>query len=179
MIIPAIDLIAGQTVRLFKGDYSKVTYYQQIPQDLVRRYSDGGADVIHIVDLQGARDVANRQLDLMLDGKLFKRYAVGVGRYGKTPLGTFITVVHQTNPDWTPPSGGIIPFGDPLNVLGTRWISIQDDARPEIKGFGIHGTADRTSIGGETSNGCIRMLNEDVEEVFLLIPRGTKVVIQE
>lgn len=124
-------------------------------------------------------DKSNRQLDLMLGGKLFKRYAVGVGRYGKTPLGTFMTVVHQTNPDWTPPSGGIIPFGDPLNVLGTRWISIQDDARPEIKGFGIHGTADRTSIGGETSNGCIRMLNEDVEEVFLLIPRGTKVVIQE
>lgn len=124
-------------------------------------------------------DKSNRQLDLMLNGKLFKRYAVGVGRYGKTPLGTFMTVVHQTNPDWTPPSGGIIPFGDPRNVLGTRWMSIQDDARPEIKGFGIHGTSDRESIGGETSNGCIRMLNEDVEEVFLLIPRGTKVVIQE
>lgn len=124
-------------------------------------------------------DKSDRQLELILNGKLFKRYAVGVGRYGKTPLGTFMTVVHQTQPDWTPPSGGIIPFGDPRNVLGTRWISIQDDTRPEIKGFGIHGTSDRESIGGETSNGCIRMLNEDVEEVFLLIPRGTKVVINE
>ncbi len=124
-------------------------------------------------------DKSNRTMDLMINGTRLKRYSVGLGRHGKTPLGTFQTVVHQTNPDWSPPSGGIVPFGDPLNVLGTRWISFLDANRPELKGFGIHGTADRTSIGGETSNGCIRMLNEDVEEVFLLIPRGTQVVISE
>ncbi|MGE4490212.1 MAG: L,D-transpeptidase family protein, partial [Kiritimatiellales bacterium] len=118
-------------------------------------------------------------LDLMMNGRLFKRYAVGLGRYGKTPLGTFKTVVHQMNPDWTPPSGGIIPFGDPRNVLGTRWMSIQDASRPDIKGFGIHGTSERDSIGGETSNGCVRMLNEDVEELYMLIPRGTEVTISE
>jgi lipoprotein-anchoring transpeptidase ErfK/SrfK len=124
-------------------------------------------------------DKSDRQLDLMINGKLFKRYAVGVGRYGKTPVGTFTTVVHQENPDWTPPTGGIVKFGDPRNVLGTRWMSFEDKARPDLKGFGIHGTSARDSIGGETSNGCIRMLNEDVEEVFMLIPRGTKVLIQE
>lgn len=124
-------------------------------------------------------DKSDRQLDLTMNGKLFKRYSVGIGKYGKTPVGAFNTVVHQTNPDWAPPSGGIIPFGDPRNVLGTRWMSFEDKARPDLKGFGIHGTSARDSIGGETSNGCIRMLNEDVEEVFMLIPRGTKVVIQE
>jgi lipoprotein-anchoring transpeptidase ErfK/SrfK len=124
-------------------------------------------------------DKSERRLDLTINGKLFKRYSVGVGRYGKTPVGTFYTVVHQENPDWTPPSGGIIKFGDPRNVLGTRWMSFEDKARPDLKGFGIHGTSARDSIGGETSNGCIRMLNEDVEEVFMLIPRGTKVMIQE
>ena len=124
-------------------------------------------------------DKSARTLDLMMNGALFKRYSVGVGKYGKTPIGTFYTVVHQKNPDWTSPSGGIIKYGEPGNVLGTRWMSIIDETRPDLKGFGIHGTTDRTSIGGETSNGCIRMLNEDVEEVFMLIPRGTKVVIQE
>lgn len=124
-------------------------------------------------------DKSAKELDLVLNGKLFKRYSVGLGRFGKTPLGTFKTVVHQQNPDWTPPSGGIVPFGDPQNVLGTRWMSIVDASQPELKGFGIHGTADRTSIGGETSNGCVRMLNEDVEEVFMLIPRGTTVIIHE
>jgi lipoprotein-anchoring transpeptidase ErfK/SrfK len=126
-----------------------------------------------------AVDKSAKTLDLMMGDKRLKRYSVGLGRYGKTPLGSFQTVVHQTNPDWSPPTGGIIPFGDPRNVLGTRWISIQDESRPDIKGFGIHGTSDRESIGEEASNGCIRMLNEDVEEVFLLIPRGTSVVISE
>ena len=124
-------------------------------------------------------DKSDRTMTLVINGNRLKRYSVGLGRYGKTPLGTFKTVVHQTNPDWSPPSGGTVPFGDPLNVLGTRWISIVDESRPDIKGFGIHGTTDRGSIGGETSNGCIRMLNEEVEEVFLLIPRGTHVVISE
>ena len=124
-------------------------------------------------------DKSDRQVELTMNGKRFKRYSVGVGRYGKTPVGNFHTVVHQKNPDWTPPGGGIVKFGDERNVLGTRWMSFEDKARPDLKGFGIHGTTHRDSIGGETSNGCIRMLNEDVEEVFLLIPRGTKVVIQE
>jgi len=124
-------------------------------------------------------DKSDRLLDLKIGDKLLKRYSVGVGRYGKTPVGTFGTVVHQENPDWTAPSGGIIPFGDSRNVLGTRWMSFEDKARPDLKGFGIHGTSDRESIGGETSNGCIRMLNEDVEELFLMIPRGTQIIIQE
>jgi len=124
-------------------------------------------------------DKSAKTVDLTMNGKLLKRYVVGLGVNGKTPLGTFHTVVHQTNPDWTPPGGGIIKFGDPKNLLGTRWMSIQDTTRPEIKGFGIHGTSARDSIGAETSNGCIRMLNEDVEELYLLIPRGTEVVISE
>ena len=120
-----------------------------------------------------------KTVDLTMNGKIFKRYIAGLGMNGKTPLGNFHTVVHQTNPDWTPPGGGIIPFGDPRNLLGTRWMSIQDSTRPEIKGFGIHGTPARDSIGAESSNGCIRLLNEDVEELYLLIPRGTEVIISE
>jgi len=65
MIIPAIDLIDGQTVRLFKGDYSQVTYYDQTPAELVDLYSQNGAELIHIVDLQGAKDVSRRQLALI------------------------------------------------------------------------------------------------------------------
>lgn len=124
-------------------------------------------------------DKSAKTVDLTMNGKLFKRYIVGLGVNGKTPVGKFQTVVHQINPDWTPPGGGIIKFGDPKNILGTRWMSIQDATRPDVKGFGIHGTPLRDSIGAETSNGCIRMLNEDVEEVYLLIPRGTEVIISE
>ena len=65
MIIPAIDIIDGQTVRLFKGDYSRVTYYDQTPAWLVEDYAKNGAELIHIVDLQGARDINQRQLSLI------------------------------------------------------------------------------------------------------------------
>lgn len=124
-------------------------------------------------------DKSAKTVDLAMNGKLFKRYIVGLGVNGKTPVGKFQTVVHQVNPDWTPPGGGIIKFGDPKNILGTRWMSIQDATRPDIKGFGIHGTPLRDSIGADTSNGCIRMLNEDVEELYLLIPPRTEVIISE
>jgi len=65
MIIPAIDLIDGQTVRLYKGDYGQVTYYDQTPTELVALYSRKGAELIHIVDLQGAKDLSKRQLALI------------------------------------------------------------------------------------------------------------------
>jgi phosphoribosylformimino-5-aminoimidazole carboxamide ribotide isomerase len=65
MIIPAIDLLAGRVVRLLKGDYREVTYYDQSPVGLVRLYAESGARIIHIVDLQGARDTDKRQLDLL------------------------------------------------------------------------------------------------------------------
>lgn len=65
MIIPAIDLIEGQVVRLFQGDYGRTTYYDQSPENLVRLYTQAGAEVIHVVDLQGAREPSRRQLELI------------------------------------------------------------------------------------------------------------------
>jgi phosphoribosylformimino-5-aminoimidazole carboxamide ribotide isomerase len=62
MIIPAIDMIAGRTVRLYQGDYAQVTFYEQTPESLVRSYDAGGAAVIHVVDLQGAKDPEQRQI---------------------------------------------------------------------------------------------------------------------
>jgi lipoprotein-anchoring transpeptidase ErfK/SrfK len=48
-----------------------------------------------------------------------------------------------------------------------------------VKGYGIHGTWDKDSIGKAESAGCIRLRNEDVEELFLLVPVGTPVRIEE
>jgi phosphoribosylformimino-5-aminoimidazole carboxamide ribotide isomerase len=65
MIIPAIDLIEGQVVRLYQGDYAQKTQYQQTPIDVVHQYADQGAQWLHIVDLTGAKDTSARQLDLI------------------------------------------------------------------------------------------------------------------
>ncbi len=54
-IFPAIDLIDGKAVRLFKGDYNKVTVYADNPLDIVADFKNSGAKFLHVVDLDGAK----------------------------------------------------------------------------------------------------------------------------
>lgn len=56
IVYPAIDIRGGQAVRLVEGDYNQETVYDADPVDAARRWSDAGAEWIHIVDLDGARD---------------------------------------------------------------------------------------------------------------------------
>jgi len=118
------------------------------------------------------------ELDLYLGDALFKRYRVGTGKFNKTPAVEFTIIDKIENPAWWK-DGRVIEFGDPENVLGSRWMKIESAAHPEIKGYGIHGTTEPESIGKQSSAGCIRMLNEEVEEVFDLVPRNTLVTITE
>jgi lipoprotein-anchoring transpeptidase ErfK/SrfK len=123
---------------------------------------------------------SRNELDLMRGGKLFKRYNVGTGKFGKTPAVEFSIIDKIVEPPWTRPSDNKqIEYGDPENVLGSRWMAIKSSEHPELTGFGIHGTWERDSIGKQSSAGCVRMLNEDVEELFDLVPRKTSVTISE
>jgi len=65
VIIPAIDLIQGKTVRLYQGSYDKTTEYQQTPLQLRDLYAKAGAGILHLVDLTGAKNAADRQLELL------------------------------------------------------------------------------------------------------------------
>ena len=65
MIIPAIDLIQGKTVRLYQGSYDKTTEYAQTPLQLRDLYAEAGAGLLHLVDLTGAKNAADRQLELL------------------------------------------------------------------------------------------------------------------
>jgi phosphoribosylformimino-5-aminoimidazole carboxamide ribotide isomerase len=65
IIYPAIDLIAGEVVRLHKGDFAQKTTYGSDPVAVARSYADVGASWLHLVDLDGAKDPANRQTDLI------------------------------------------------------------------------------------------------------------------
>lgn len=55
-IFPAIDLLGGKAVRLKKGDYNEVTVYSDCPPEMAIRFKEAGAEWIHVVDLDGARD---------------------------------------------------------------------------------------------------------------------------
>ena len=61
-IIPAIDLIDGRCVRLTRGDYSQKKVYDGNPADLARSYADCGVQRIHLVDLDGAKAGAPKNL---------------------------------------------------------------------------------------------------------------------
>jgi phosphoribosylformimino-5-aminoimidazole carboxamide ribotide isomerase len=64
-LIPAIDLKGGHCVRLLQGDFATETRYSAEPQTLLAKYSDLGADWLHIVDLDGARDGSSGNLALI------------------------------------------------------------------------------------------------------------------
>ncbi|MBO5416427.1 MAG: 1-(5-phosphoribosyl)-5-[(5-phosphoribosylamino)methylideneamino]imidazole-4-carboxamide isomerase [Clostridia bacterium] len=62
-LFPAIDLIGGKAVRLVKGDYAQVTVYSDSPVDVARGFEACGAEYLHVVDLEGARDGSLANLD--------------------------------------------------------------------------------------------------------------------
>jgi hypothetical protein len=127
--------------------------------------------------------ISKRTLMLYLyDGdKLFKIYHVGIGRENRTPEGAFIVKSKVKEPTWYAPSGKIIPYSGAQNVIGSRWISLAPEAGTDkgLLGYGIHGTSDPDSIGNTVSNGCVRMRNAEVEELFMIIPRLTPVTIEQ
>lgn len=108
-----------------------------------------------------------------LDGRFFKRYRAATGRNSKTPVGTFKITDKIVHPAWHKPGAPAIPYGHPDNLLGTHWLAL------DLPGYGLHGTWDPDSIGGQTSDGCIRLLNADVEELYTILPKGTIVTITE
>ncbi|HBM80516.1 MAG TPA: hypothetical protein DD426_06735 [Clostridiaceae bacterium] len=100
-----------------------------------------------------------RKLSLYKNGKLIKSYSIAVGKPSTpTPKGTFTIVNKALNP------GG--PFG-------ARWMGLNAAGGD----YGIHGTNNPASIGRAVSNGCIRLQNRDVIEIYNLILIGTVVKI--
>ncbi len=117
------------------------------------------------------------RLTLFLDNVPVKVYRVGIGSERKTPASSFVVEEKVPEPPWYPPGRPMVPFGSPENPLGTRWMGFRPTA--EFSGLGIHGTSKDDSIGTASSNGCIRMHNAEVEELFDFVPRGTVVEIRE
>lgn len=118
-----------------------------------------------------------RRLTLLLDGVPIRTYTVGIGSEGRTPTAVFRIEEKLKEPPWTPPGRNPLPYGHPENILGTRWMGF--NRTEQHTGFGIHGTTKDDTIGQASSNGCVRMHNAGVEELFDLVPRGTVVEISD
>ena len=99
-------------------------------------------------------------------------YPVGVGKASTpTPSGYYRVETKEVNPEWIDPEDteNRIASG-PGNPLGYRWIGFSGT-------YGIHGTNSPESVGGYVSNGCVRMREQDVEDLYSRIHVGTAVDI--
>lgn len=123
---------------------------------------------------------SERRLYLILDSGHAVRYPVGVGKSGKQWAGTTRIDGKYRNPAWAPPAEvkrdkpnmpDVIPGGSPRNPMGVAAMTLSGGE------YAIHGTNVPGSVGGFVSYGCIRMLNDDITDLYGRVSVGTTVVV--
>lgn len=165
------EVVSGDTLGKLAKKYNTTI-------ELIKQSNKLKGDVIHV----GQRlriwtaafdifvDKSQNILMVKTGGEVLKTYRVSTGEGNSTPVGEFTIAEKLVDPVWFN-KGAIVPPDSPANVLGTRWLGFN------IPHYGIHGTVEPETIGQQVTAGCVRMRNEEVEELFNYIPRGTKVVI--
>jgi len=124
-------------------------------------------------------DTNNKFLFLVEPGGRAMRYGVGVGRPGFEWAGVKHVSRKAEWPDWTPPPEMLLRRpelprhmdGGPENPLGARALYLGSSM------YRIHGTNEPWTIGQNVSSGCIRMMNEDVTDLYERVKIGTKVIV--
>ena len=132
-------------------------------------------------------DPANRFLYLVEGAGLARRYGVGVGKAGLAFRGTAEVGRKAKWPSWRPTDNmirrdpkkyaryaGGVPGGR-NNPLGARALYLYRNGQDTL--YRIHGTTEPWTIGKAVSNGCIRMVNEHVTDLYERVPVGTLVVV--
>jgi lipoprotein-anchoring transpeptidase ErfK/SrfK len=132
-------------------------------------------------------DPKNRFLYLVREGGKALRYGVGVGKAGMAWSGTAEVAMKREWPHWTPTPDmiGREPEkyrkwakgmdGGTNNPLGARALYLFKNGKDTL--YRIHGTNEPSSIGRAMSSGCIRMMNQDVIDLYRRVPAGAKVVV--
>ena len=128
-------------------------------------------------------DTSDRFLYLVQENGTAVRYGVGVGRAGFEWSGRATIGRKAEWPDWHPPAAmrarepwlPVKMEGGPENPLGARAMYLYKDGRDTL--YRIHGTNQPQTIGQALSSGCIRMLNDDVADLYERVGHGTKVVV--
>ncbi|MFE0017741.1 L,D-transpeptidase [Mesorhizobium sp. NPDC059054] len=132
-------------------------------------------------------DPAHRYLYLVQEGGKALRYGVGVGRAGMEWSGAANVAYKREWPRWTP-TGDMIARnpgtykkwaggmdGGSNNPLGARALYLFEGGKDTL--YRIHGTNEPWSIGKSMSSGCIRMMNQDIIDLYRRVPDGSRVVV--
>jgi lipoprotein-anchoring transpeptidase ErfK/SrfK len=129
---------------------------------------------------------AQRVLYFVISPTKAIRYGIAVGRDGFEWSGEALITERKTWPTWTPPPEMIERKpeleefkdgqpGGPTNPLGARALYLTTNGVDY--GYRIHGTPEWNSIGSNASSGCIRMINQDVMDLYNRVPNGSKVIV--
>ncbi len=132
-------------------------------------------------------DPGNHFLYVVREGGKALRYGVGVGREGMAWSGTAHVQTKREWPRWTPTrdmiarepekyakwAGGM--KGGAQNPLGARALYLFRNGKDTL--YRIHGTNEPWSIGESMSSGCIRMMNQDIIDLYRRVPAGARVVV--
>ena len=177
---------ACQIYTVKKGDYlAKIAREHNTTVDALKWINGLEGEKIHpgnrLKVLTGVITLEIKKTSFRLDARLDEKYLysapVGLGKEGTTPIGDFVIDVKQKDPAWQKVGQPSIPNDDPRNPLGKRWLGFKNTG--EYQGYGIHGTSDPETVGRESSEGCIRLHNDDVMLLYRLLPYGTCVTIRE
>lgn len=133
-------------------------------------------------------DTPARFLYHVMEGGRAMRYGVGIGREGFAWGGRAIIAYKRKWPKWTPPAAmierqpkleiyryGMAPGLD--NPLGARALYIHDDGRDTL--YRLHGTMEEWSIGRAVSSGCVRLLSQDVIDLYERVRDGSTIVVRQ
>ncbi|MEG6584515.1 L,D-transpeptidase [Dendrosporobacter sp. 1207_IL3150] len=116
-------------------------------------------------------NLPSRTLEYYSNDILIREYRIAIGKVSTpTPMGDFAIIDKVVNPTWYPPGKKYSVPSGPENPLGYRWMGF-------LPTYGIHGTNAPWSIGGVVSNGCIRLREDAVEDLYELVNEGTPVYI--
>jgi lipoprotein-anchoring transpeptidase ErfK/SrfK len=165
------DPLTGRTVDA-NTSHTGRAYATPIPRETVS-YSGPHRPGTIVVNTQ------ERRLYLILDGGKAMKYGVGVGRPGFSWGGTKAITRKAEWPSWTPPAQMLrrrpdLPRfmpGGPENPMGARAMYLGSSL------YRIHGSNEPETIGQAVSSGCIRMLNEDVIDLYSRVRVGQRVVV--
>ncbi|MFA5008140.1 MAG: L,D-transpeptidase family protein [Candidatus Omnitrophota bacterium] len=175
---PIMDKCAKKYVVKPNDSLAKIAKENNTTIELIKRTNNLNSDIIR--PEQGLKvnackfsivvDKSQNLLFLKVGDEIIKTYLVSTGKNNSTPVGVFKIVNKQPNPTWFK-AGAVVPPDSPDNILGTRWLGL------EVKGYGIHGTTMPGDLGKQVTLGCVRMRNEEVEELYDIVPVGIEVTI--
>ncbi len=174
-----------------KAAARKTTRKKAVRKSRPKRAAYGGRSVVSFSTREKPGTIiiktSERALYKVMGGGKAMRYLVAVGKEGFSWSGVARVGSKAVNPRWTPPPEMIertpryaefadgMEGGIPENPLGVRALYLYK-GRSDT-GFRIHGTNAPGSIGTAASSGCIRMLNDEVIELFNTTRIGTKVIV--